>query len=256
MRQEVIAQIAATLEAGDRAHPETAVNNPAHYVERAQKLFERAAGPFIKQTGDAWKEAIIQACIVNCIDWDESSAEKSLAALLKYEVETALDPRVSERAAKLASSAYPPFSPGHYPFYLKEMYNNNGQKFVRDPLQDVQDAQGNIWTGWRLVTENGPAAVTLTFDNLSTPVPVPKRFANAEEEARDKQTRKFSDYLQVPQRQFEYTHESEGFKVKVTLAAPTAEAAKEQLGRLQNYAGTWRELTDAEAGRQTGPGII
>ncbi|HEY5219159.1 MAG TPA: hypothetical protein VIJ16_05085, partial [Gemmatimonadaceae bacterium] len=40
-------------------------------------------------TKDAWKEAIIEACIVNCISWDESDPVKSLAALCSYEVQIA-----------------------------------------------------------------------------------------------------------------------------------------------------------------------
>lgn len=53
---------------------------------------------------DTWKEAIIQRCIVNFIEWDESDPVKSLRALIASEVRIALDPAVSSDAQALVDS--------------------------------------------------------------------------------------------------------------------------------------------------------
>lgn len=48
-----------------------------------------------------WKDAVIEACIVNCIDWDEQDPVKTLAQLIAWEVKIALDPAVSADARAL-----------------------------------------------------------------------------------------------------------------------------------------------------------
>jgi hypothetical protein len=50
-----------------------------------------------------WKDAIIEACIVSCLDWDEDDPEGTLTNLINWECEMALDPRISEQAAFLAT---------------------------------------------------------------------------------------------------------------------------------------------------------
>jgi hypothetical protein len=50
---------------------------------------------------DAWKEAIVEACAVNHISWDENDARKSLRNLISWETQVALDPKVSEAAQNL-----------------------------------------------------------------------------------------------------------------------------------------------------------
>jgi hypothetical protein len=50
---------------------------------------------------NAWKEAVIEACVVNCIGWDESNPMKSVADLISWEVQIALDPAVSSDAQAL-----------------------------------------------------------------------------------------------------------------------------------------------------------
>ena len=50
---------------------------------------------------DEWKEAVIEACVVACIGWDENDPRKSLKNLLDWEVSIALDPRVSAQAQAL-----------------------------------------------------------------------------------------------------------------------------------------------------------
>lgn len=56
-----------------------------------------------------WKAAIDEALVVNCLDCirPDETAEQALARLIAWEVETALDPAVSERAAALQSQAQP-----------------------------------------------------------------------------------------------------------------------------------------------------
>lgn len=54
-----------------------------------------------KQTTNPWKEAIIESCVVSHLSWDETDARKSLANLISWEVQTALDPLVSKSAQEL-----------------------------------------------------------------------------------------------------------------------------------------------------------
>lgn len=53
---------------------------------------------------DLWRGAVTDACVANCIGWDESDPEASLAALVRIEVEMALDPAISARARELQES--------------------------------------------------------------------------------------------------------------------------------------------------------
>jgi hypothetical protein len=48
-----------------------------------------------------WKEAIIEACVVNHLDWDDNDPRKTLAALIAWECKCALDPDISEEAQAL-----------------------------------------------------------------------------------------------------------------------------------------------------------
>lgn len=50
---------------------------------------------------DIWKEAVIEACIVHCIDWDEADPVKTLNNLLRWNAEMALDPAISYEAQEL-----------------------------------------------------------------------------------------------------------------------------------------------------------
>jgi hypothetical protein len=48
-----------------------------------------------------WKEAIVEACVVNHLSWDEIDPRKSLANLIGWETTVALDPAVSKPAQDL-----------------------------------------------------------------------------------------------------------------------------------------------------------
>ena len=50
-----------------------------------------------------WKEVVIDACVVNCIGWDENDPRKTLSDLIGWEVQIALDPKVSKEAQELVS---------------------------------------------------------------------------------------------------------------------------------------------------------
>lgn len=52
---------------------------------------------------NSWREAIDEALIVNCLDpvREDESPQEALARLIAWEVEIALDPKVSSRAAAL-----------------------------------------------------------------------------------------------------------------------------------------------------------
>ena len=50
---------------------------------------------------DSWKEAVIEACVIACIGWDENDPEGTLRRLLQWESQIALDPAVSPAARAL-----------------------------------------------------------------------------------------------------------------------------------------------------------
>ncbi len=54
---------------------------------------------------EKWKQAVIEACVVNCIGWDENDPIKTLADLVAWEVKVALDPKVSKEAAEIEAGA-------------------------------------------------------------------------------------------------------------------------------------------------------
>jgi len=55
----------------------------------------------MREQHDKWKEAVIEECIVRHLSWDENDPRKTLRALINYEVQLALDPRVSKEAQDL-----------------------------------------------------------------------------------------------------------------------------------------------------------
>ena len=48
-----------------------------------------------------WKDAVIDACVINCIGWDENDPRKTIRDLCHWEADIALDPKVSSDAQKL-----------------------------------------------------------------------------------------------------------------------------------------------------------
>src|SRR5579863_8737198 len=54
-----------------------------------------------------WQRVIEDACILACIDFYPDDPKRSLMNLLTWEVQTALDPRVSQAAAKLLATPPP-----------------------------------------------------------------------------------------------------------------------------------------------------
>jgi hypothetical protein len=66
------------------------------YVEASEYYAAPAVSPELN-----WHDTVIEACIVNCIGWNETNPKKTLADLISWEVQVALDPAVSEAAAKL-----------------------------------------------------------------------------------------------------------------------------------------------------------
>ena len=55
----------------------------------------------MSEPANEWKEAVIDACVVNCIGWHENDPRKTIQDLISWEVAIALDPQVSEEARKL-----------------------------------------------------------------------------------------------------------------------------------------------------------
>jgi hypothetical protein len=48
-----------------------------------------------------WKEAVIAACVVSHLSWDENDPHKTIANLIAWETQIALDPKVSKEARDL-----------------------------------------------------------------------------------------------------------------------------------------------------------
>jgi hypothetical protein len=48
-----------------------------------------------------WKEAVINACIIDCLDWYGNDPGRTIRELCQWEQILALDPRVSSDAQKL-----------------------------------------------------------------------------------------------------------------------------------------------------------
>lgn len=48
-----------------------------------------------------WREAVLDACVVSWVDWDENDPRKTINSLLAWHQMVALDPAVSVEAAKL-----------------------------------------------------------------------------------------------------------------------------------------------------------
>lgn len=59
------------------------------------------AGTAQAEPPNPWKEAVIDACVIACIDWDEKDPRKTLHQLICWENQIALDPKVSSAAQAL-----------------------------------------------------------------------------------------------------------------------------------------------------------
>ena len=53
-----------------------------------------------------WKEAVLDACTIAFLDWDENDPRKTIADLIAWEQKIALDPQVSKEARELADAAF------------------------------------------------------------------------------------------------------------------------------------------------------
>lgn len=89
----LLEQIAAYLGVSGYSYTKSEVRNLVANWSRS---------PRNPQVGEcAWKEVIIEACIVDCISWDENDPRKTLSNLISWENTVALDPRVSKEANDL-----------------------------------------------------------------------------------------------------------------------------------------------------------
>ena len=73
---------------------------------RVRRLIKSAVKKFVE--ANPWKEAIIQACIVNFLEWDENDPSGTLSKLIGWENTVALDPKVSKAAYDLLMTPPPP----------------------------------------------------------------------------------------------------------------------------------------------------
>jgi hypothetical protein len=54
------------------------------------------------ESDQSWRNAVIDACVILFLDWDENNPRETISRLIEAETAIALDPAVSERAAALA----------------------------------------------------------------------------------------------------------------------------------------------------------
>jgi hypothetical protein len=81
--------------------------------ENIRKLLDRIAGEFHALTemvvalpeseanANPWREAVIDACVINHLPWDDADPTQTLMKLVDWEIKTALDPAVSGDAQAL-----------------------------------------------------------------------------------------------------------------------------------------------------------
>lgn len=60
----------------------------------------------LKWGDNPWKEAVIDACVINCIGWDEGDPTKTVQTLLHTEAAMAGDPKVNGEVKALIDAAY------------------------------------------------------------------------------------------------------------------------------------------------------
>jgi hypothetical protein len=89
-----------------------------------------------------WKDAVIEACIASCVDFDENDAQKTLNKLIAWEVQVALDPRVSEAAHDLITGV-----PGAV------RYKRDEKWIVTNPHDALYSAA--LFAAEEVFTENG-----------------------------------------------------------------------------------------------------
>lgn len=83
----------------------------SHVAQLAQakqiisKWLARASSP-PTPTPNPWKDAVIEACVVNHLDFNEEHAGVTLGRLIHWECESALNPAVSKAAAELARRSW------------------------------------------------------------------------------------------------------------------------------------------------------
>ena len=78
---------------------------PDATIEKLTEIYENllACGTALPEVGthDKWKEAVLDACTVSWVEWDENDPRATLKALIAREVEWALDPQISKEAQDL-----------------------------------------------------------------------------------------------------------------------------------------------------------
>lgn len=80
---------------------QTLEEHGAHDIEDPNDSLELLLSKEWCSLKNPWYLAITDACVINHIGWDDKDAASSLANLIKWETEVALDPRVSGSAQSL-----------------------------------------------------------------------------------------------------------------------------------------------------------
>lgn len=97
--------LTARLAQYQKAECSTNVAEIVYWRKQYKQLAEDAIAALRQgaQPGNPWREAIDEALVVSCLDClgEDETAEAALARLIHWEVEMALDPKISARAAAL-----------------------------------------------------------------------------------------------------------------------------------------------------------
>ena len=95
-------RILDSLYHGDMAEKQPAVASAiAAPVKSLGEAFDAKPNPAGVETRDAWKLAVIDACTVNHIGWQDNDPHWTVKRLLDWECKQCLDPEISNEAAAL-----------------------------------------------------------------------------------------------------------------------------------------------------------
>jgi hypothetical protein len=90
---------------------------PDCYEEYGSLACLRPAHKAVRAAINPWQQAVIEACVVHFLDWNENDPAGTLANLISWEIALSNDPRVSESARFVA--ALKEFNPDSYSTVVK-----------------------------------------------------------------------------------------------------------------------------------------
>lgn len=114
---------------------------------------------------NAWKDAVIDACVVNWIEWDVNDPRKSVATLVEASIKIALDPDVSEQAQALVDHGKSLAAPEAQPSSTEGGAQPSEREAFDAVVSYQSDPKGLALDYWR-------AAVAWARGSAAHPLPV------------------------------------------------------------------------------------